>query len=172
MERDEALADFDRARAEWEAAFARVPEAALGFLKPGDDYSLGGLMAHVNWVLVHYGRVLDAIVAGGFEAIGPQDPPGEDAEAREAARRGLSGAAERDRSLADMAVLHESARMAMSALRAADWGRKCAVVYAPGDEPYDTSPQDVAGWLSDHYREHVTQTAELIEEWRASTGAG
>jgi len=172
MEREEALADFDRARAEWEAAFARVPDAGLAFLKPGDDYALGGLMAHVNWVLVHYGRVLDAIVAGGFRAIGPQDPPGEDAEAREAARRGLSGAAERSRSLAEMVVLHERARGAMSSLRAADWDRKCPVVYAPGEEPYDTSPQDVAGWLSDHYREHVSQTADLIEEWKATRAAG
>jgi len=39
-------------------------------------------------------------------------------------------------------------------------------VYGAGEEPYDTSPQDLAGWLSDHYREHVTQTAELIEDWR------
>ena len=172
MERKAALADFDRARAEWEAAFARVPDAALGFLKPGDDYSLGGLMAHVNWVLVHYGRVLDAIVAGGFEAVGPQDPPGEDVQAREAARRGLSGAAERGRSLAEMAVLHERARSAMTTLQATDWDRKCPVVYAPGDEPYDTSPRDVAGWLSDHYREHVSQTADLIEEWEATTAGG
>jgi DinB family protein len=172
MKRDEALADFDRARDEWEAAFARVPDAALGFLKSGDDYSLGGLMAHVNWVLVHYGRVLDAILAGDFKAIGPQDPPGAEAEAREAARRGLSGAAERGRSLAQMAALHEAARSAMSFLDVADWDRKCPVVYAPGDEPYKTSPQDVAGWLSDHYREHVTQTAELIEAWKASKAAG
>jgi len=172
MERHEALADFDRARAEWEAAFARVPDAALGFLKPGDDYSLGGLMAHVNWVLVHYGRVLDAIVAGGFEPIGPQDPAGEEAETRKAARRGLSGAVERERSLAEMAVLHERARSAMTTLQATDWNRKCAVVYAPGDEPYETSPRDVAGWLSDHYREHVVQTAELIDEWRATKAGG
>jgi hypothetical protein len=71
-----------------------------------------------------------------------------------------------------MVVLHERARGAMSSLRAADWDRKCPVVYAPGEEPYDTSPQDVAGWLSDHYREHVSQTADLIEEWKATRAAG
>ena len=171
MERDQALADFDRARAEWEAAFARVPDAALRYLKPGDDYSLGGLMVHVNWVLVHYGRVLDAMVAGGFTAVGPLDPPGEEREAREAARRGLS-TSERARSMAEMATLHKDALAAMSSLAAREWDRKCPVVYAPGEEPYDTSAGDVAGWLSDHYREHVSQTADLIEEWRASAKAG
>ncbi len=171
MERDAALADFDRARAEWEAAFARVPDDALRFLKPGDDYSLGGLMVHVNWVLARYGRVLDAIIAGGFAAVGPQDPPGEAAEVREAARLGLS-APERDRSIAEMAALHEKARAAMSSLRATDWDRKCPVIYGAGEEPYDTSAGDLAGWLSDHYREHVTQTADLIEDWRAANAAG
>src|SRR5437879_3385644 len=66
MEREAALADFETARKEWEAAFANVPDGALTYLKPGDDYSLGGLQVHVNWVLVHYRRVLDGILAAGF----------------------------------------------------------------------------------------------------------
>ena len=51
MERDAALSDFAAARQEWEEAFARVPDEALRYLKPGDDYSLGGLQVHINWVL-------------------------------------------------------------------------------------------------------------------------
>src|SRR2546428_11235899 len=90
MEREAALADFETARKEWEAAFANVPDGALTYLKPGDDYSLGGLQVHVNWVLVHYLRVLDGIVAGGFAAIGPQDPAAEVQRALEGARRGLA----------------------------------------------------------------------------------
>src|SRR5260370_1063978 len=41
MEREAALADFDTARKEWEDAFARVPDGALAYLKPGDDYAQG-----------------------------------------------------------------------------------------------------------------------------------
>src|SRR2546426_68901 len=74
---DEALADFERARAEWEAALADVPDEALGYLKPGDDYALGGLQVHVNWVLLHYRRILDGLVAGGFAPLDPLDPAGE-----------------------------------------------------------------------------------------------
>src|SRR5216683_1217536 len=124
MEREAALADFDTARKEWEDAFARVPDGALTYLKPGDDYALGGLQVHVNWVLLHYRRVLDGIVAARFGELGPQDPPGDEPKAREGARRGLS-AAERRKSLDEMARLHdavsaanhESGDTAFSALR-------------------------------------------------------
>jgi len=43
MERKAALAGFEAARLQWEEAFARVPDDALHYLKPGDDYALGGL---------------------------------------------------------------------------------------------------------------------------------
>jgi len=29
-------------------------------------------------------------------------------------------------------------------------------------------PDDIVGWLRDHYREHVEQSADLIAEWQAS----
>ena len=74
--KDEALIDFAAAREEWETAFAQVPDAALEYLKPGDDYALGGLQVHVNWVLVHYRRVLDGLIDRGFTQLPPLDPPG------------------------------------------------------------------------------------------------
>jgi len=170
MERDAALADYEAARKEWEAAFSRVPDGALTYLKPGDDYSLGGLQVHVNWVLAHYRRVLDAIVAGGFAQIGPQDPPGAEAKALEGARRGLTHG-ERNGSLDEMARLHEDVGAACRVLPPSDWSRKAPVVYGSGQEPYATSPEDVVGWLRDHYREHVDQSAALVEEWKTPTGA-
>jgi len=170
MERDAALADYEAARKEWEAAFSRVPDGALTYLKPGDDYSLGGLQVHVNWVLAHYRRVLDAIVAGGFAEIGPQDPPGAEAKALEGARRGLTHG-ERKGSLDEMARLHQEVGAACRDLPDSDWSRKAPVVYGSGQEPYPTSPEDVVGWLRDHYREHVDQSAALVEEWKTATGA-
>jgi hypothetical protein len=167
MERDAALADFDAARREWEEAFGRVPDGALTYLKPKDDYSLGGLQVHVNWVLAHYRRVLDGIVKAGFEQIGPQDPAGAEEDAREGARRGLTPA-ERRRSLDDMAQLHAAVRAAARELPAGDWSRKAPVVYGEGQDPYPTCPEDIVGWLREHYREHVEQSAALIEEWKSA----
>src|SRR3989442_12451498 len=95
MEREAALADFETARKEWEAAFAKVPDGALTYLKPGDDYSLGGLQVHVNWVLVHYRRVLDGILAAGFAETAPADPPAGGPRALGGPKHGLMPAGRR-----------------------------------------------------------------------------
>jgi hypothetical protein len=169
MERQAALADFEAARQEWAAAFGRVPDAALRYLKPGDDYALGGLLVHVNWVLMHYLRVLYALMAGGFAPVAPQDPPGEAEEIRAAAKRGLT-VADRRRELEAMSRLHSTVVDACTALPASDWSREASVVYGEGEDPYLTRPEDLIAWLADHYREHVQQSADLVEEW-TQTGA-
>ena len=168
MEREAALADFELARGEWESAFAKVPDGALGYLKPGDDYALGGLLVHVNWVLTHYRRVLDGIVAGRFGPLGPQDPPGEGEAAVQRAKEGLA-AGQRARALAEMGRLHVAVVTAVTRLPERDWLRKAPVVYGEGQEPYPTCPEDIIGWLRDHYREHVGQSADLIENWKTSS---
>jgi hypothetical protein len=167
MSREAALADFEAARKEWETAFAKVPDNALGYLKPGDDYALGGLLVHVNWVLTHYRRVLDGIIAGRFGQLGPQDPPGDVQTAVKKAKAGLT-AGQRAKTLDDMGRLHVAVVTAVTRLPEGDWTRKAAVVYGEGQDPYPTSPEDVIGWLRDHYREHVQQSADLVEDWKAS----
>src|ERR1700688_880725 len=166
MDRDAALADFGSARDEWESAFAQVPDGALAYLKPGDDYALGGLQVHVNWVLTHYRRVLDGVIAGGFKPLGPLDSPGEGDAASQKAKEGLPKA-ERAKALTEMARLHAGVTAAATKVPAADWSRKCEVVYGEGQDPYPTSPEDIVEWLRDHYREHVTQSADLIDAWEA-----
>jgi hypothetical protein len=170
LELDPALADFDAARAEWDAAFAKVPDAALAFLKDGDDYALGGLQVHVNWVLTHYTRILDAIVAGGFKPVGPKDSAGEADAAGKSARAGLT-AKSRPRALYDMERLHAAVLTSVGHLKDGDWSRKAAVVYGEGQDPYPTSPEDIVGWLTDHYREHVVQSGDLVAVWEASASA-
>jgi len=170
VDRDAALADFDAARKEWEDAFARVPDSALTYLKPGDDYALGGLQVHVNWVLAHYRRVLEGILRARFEQIGPQDPAGAEAHALDGARRGLTPP-QRRKSLEEMADLHAAVRTAVRQMPAADFKRKAQVVYAEGEDPYPTCAEDIVGWLREHYREHVEQSGDLVEEWRSSAKA-
>ncbi|MGA8922461.1 MAG: DinB family protein [Candidatus Dormiibacterota bacterium] len=168
MDRDAALADFEAARSEWAASFQHVPDEALAYLKPGDDYSLGGLQTHVNWVLVHYRRVLDGIIAGGFGELGPQDAPGEAEAAGHKAKLGMTSQ-ERRAALDEMARLHSAVVAAVARLGDGDWGRKAPVVYAAGQDPYPTSSEDVIGWLRDHYREHVQQSADLVGAWKAGS---
>jgi uncharacterized damage-inducible protein DinB len=158
MERDAALSDFAAARQEWEEAFARVPDEALRYLKPGDDYSLGGLQVHVNWVLAHYLRVLEGQVV-------VNDPPLSDD-----ARLGLT-TAKRRTSLVEMARLHTAVLNAALRRPESAWQQTTPVIYGEGQDPYPTSPDNVIEWLRDHYREHVAQCADLIAEWRTATKA-
>ena len=163
--KNEALADFEVARQEWDATFAHVPDAALAYLKPGDDYAIGGLQVHVNWVLVHYRRVLDGLIDRGFAPLPPLDPPGENDDFNRRAKAGLTPD-ERRVALADEASVHRAVLEATTELPDESWSRKAEVVYGTGQDPYPTSPQDVIGWLADHYREHVQQCPELVAEWR------
>jgi hypothetical protein len=167
LDREDALADFGAARSEWESAFAYVPDEALGYLKPGDDYALGGLLIHVTWVLMHYRRVLDGIIAVRFGQLGPQDPSGEAEAAGQQAKVGLA-AGERAKTLAEMGRLHAAVVTAVTPLPEGDWWRKAAVIYGEGQDPYPTSPEDIVGWLREHYREHVEQSADLVADWRAT----
>jgi len=168
VDRSAALSDLEAAQSEWAASYQRVPDEALAFLKPGDDYSLGGLQTHVNWVLVHYRRILDGIIAGGFGELGPQDAPGEADEAGHKARSGMTPQARRA-ALDEMARLHSAVVTAAAKLGEDDWERKAPVTYGAGQDPYPTSPEDIIGWLRDHYREHVQQSADLVAVWKAGS---
>jgi hypothetical protein len=68
----------------------------------------------------------------------------------------------------EMGHLHLAVTTAVTRLPEADWLRKADVIYGDGQDAYPTSPEDIVGWLRDHYREHVQQSAELIGEWQAT----
>jgi DinB superfamily len=168
MQRTPALADFDRGRDEFLGAMEAAPDACLTFLKPGDIYSIGGLAVHCNWVLRHYLRVLDKLAVANPAEFRTEDPPEEKAEADRRALAGLQPA-ERAVELRTLATLHgDVIRRAMTIPDEA-WEQKTNVLFGDSKEPYPTSPDDVLGWLRDHYREHVPQAADLIAQWRTST---
>jgi hypothetical protein len=170
LEKKAAIADFEAARQEWIRAFERVPDGALGFLKDGDDYALGGLQVHVNWVLNHYRRVLAGMVQRGIDRLPPQDGPNEAAAAVAKAKAGIT-AGERAGAMEEMGRLHQGVLAVVNRLPVENWARKAEVVYGNGQDPYPTSPQDIVGWLRDHYREHVGQSADLTAEWKLGQGS-
>ncbi|HEY8841346.1 MAG TPA: hypothetical protein VIO80_12020 [Candidatus Dormibacteraeota bacterium] len=139
MNRDAALTDFEAARKEWDAALAQVPDEALAYLKPGDDYAIGGLQVHVNWVLVHYRRVLDGLLDGGFAQLPPLDPPGENDEFNQRARAGLTHDSRRE-ALADAASVHRAVLEAAKELPDESWSRKAPVVLRGGPGPVSDQP--------------------------------
>jgi hypothetical protein len=70
--------------------------------------------------------------------------------------------------LDEMGRLHAAVVTAVTRLPESDWLRKAPVIYGEGQDAYPTSPEDIIGWLRDHYREHVGQSADLVEDWNAS----
>jgi hypothetical protein len=165
--RSAALAGFDEARAAFGGHLSTAPEDALGYLKPGDDYALGGLVFHVNAVLEHYLAVLDALVTAGFQETEASDRPGLFEEANARAKAGLT-TAELVAALAVTDQLHRAVSARIGSVPAMDFERKAPVRYEAGAEPYPTSAADVAGWLTGHYQEHVPHIQQLLEDWRAS----
>jgi hypothetical protein len=167
MDRETALADFDRSRDEFLAALQAAPDESLSYLRSGDIYAIGGLVVHCNRVLKHYQRVLQHLAEAGVGEFRATDPPGETAEADRRALAGLAPA-ERSTELTELGTLHQGVRQAALRVAAAKWEEKTPVFYGAAPDAYPTSPDDVIGWLRDHYREHVPQTGELLAEWRAS----
>jgi hypothetical protein len=167
MDRGTALADFDSARDEFLAALQAAPDESLSYLRSGDIYAIGGLAVHCNWALKHYQRVLQRLAEPGGGEFRANDPEGEHEEANRRALAGLAPA-ERSSEVAELGSLHQGVRQAALRVPPASWEEKTPVFYGAAADAYQTSPDDVIGWLRDHYREHVPHAGELLAEWRAS----
>jgi len=163
-----ALKSYDAARDTYLAAFGKVPAGAMGYLKAGDDYSIGGIAVHVVFVLEHYINVLDAIAAADFAECRPQDPPGLEARALARAKKHLSQD-EVDTELAHAGQLHVAMSKRLDSLRE-DWSRKSPTWYGDAAEPYPTGPGDVLQWVTDHYLEHVPHMEQLVADWSEHAG--
>ena len=161
------LAVFRGAHDAFVGAIREVPGPALPYLRTGDDYSLGGLTVHVNFVLKHYLNVLQAVEAADFAECRPEDQPGLQAEANERARSRLS-ADEVESELDETGRLHEQVESLVRRMATKD--RKAPVWYPGSTEPLPTGVADVLGWLTGHYREHVPHIGALVEAWRLENG--
>lgn len=163
-DRDTALKQFEDGRAAFVGAYAGVPDEALAFLKPGEDYALGGLVIHAVAVLEHYRLVLAAILDAEFGEVRPEDPPGFWEQQGRRARAGLQPD-ERAAAFGELDRQHEGFVGTVASLPPGDWDRKAAVWFPSAAEALPTSPGDVWGWLNDHYLEHVRQVEDLHREW-------
>jgi hypothetical protein len=47
-------------------------------------------------------------------------------------------------------------------------GRSAPVCYGDAGEALPTTAADIAGWVADHYREHIPHVHELLRAWQAS----
>ena len=160
-QRERDLHELFVARAELATAFMGVSDAALGYRGTGDDYAVSGIVIHVTATLDHYRRVLEGMIDTAFKAFAlqPQDPGVEAAHAARA-KTGFA-AGERDEAFAVLESTHDDFAAAALSLVPADYVRQVPVTYKPGEAPHNTSPADIVGWLTDHYREHAPHIKDL-----------
>ena len=159
-----ALEQFDEGRKAFRAEMERVPEAALDYLKPGDDYALGGLVFHVNAVLERYIDVIQGVMAGPEEVV-LADPAPMFARAHAKARAGARPEELRS-ALETMDNLHRQFRSMAASVAPGDWERQSSVQEGT-NAPYQASAADVVGWVSGHYQEHIPQVRELVGDWQS-----
>ena len=165
-DRETALNTFNRAREGLETAYASVPDDALRYLPPGDDYTLGGLAAHVTDTLLGYGGVLNQMVSAGFGEVHTSDANDAAKQRRDRLVREGFGPDERPGVFQEMSQAHEAVASQVRALNPADFSRAAPVYFGDAQEPYQTRAGDLLQWLSDHYDEHTLQVAELLARWR------
>lgn len=160
-QRERDLHDLFVARGEFASAFEDVPDGALGYRGASDEYALSGIVVHLTATVDHYRRVVEGMVDKMFAAFAlqPQDPA---VEAAHAARcKSGFGPGERDEAFALLESAHDDLCTAVLGLEPQDYTRKVPVTYKLGDKPFDTSPADIVGWLTEHYREHVPHVEQL-----------
>lgn len=168
-----ALAELEQAYQDFLDTFAQVPNAALSFVPVGEEYTVGTLLAHLQDPLRNYTDVLQRILDADF---GPVDQSADPQRAERDARRHAELAAMRptgaDRLalLAGLAEAHANAHAQIAALDEATFTRQAPVIYSAGSAPYPTSGADIVVWLVDHYHEHIAQTGQLLDAWRARHG--
>jgi ketosteroid isomerase-like protein len=164
-----ALKAFETARDAYLQSMAKVPAEGFAYLKPGDDYSLGGLAVHVNFVLEHYTNVLQALIAGGFAECRPEDPAGLEERALARSKQSLQVGEVRSE-LTRTEQLHQGVLQTIELL-SGDVSRSAPVWFPGATETLPTSAADVLGWLSGHYLEHVPHIEALVEEWKRGGSA-
>jgi hypothetical protein len=149
-------------------AFAPMPDSALAYLRPGDDYAIGGIVIHLIGSLDGYIATLEALGRAGYRDT---EGPAEDESVIEAqlahARVGLAPA-ERKSTFAEMAAKQE--RLGALAAKPSDdeFARLVGVSYPGDDVPYPTSVALVLQWMTEHFMEHVPHAQELFAEWQAA----
>ena len=160
-QRERDLRELFVARGEFAAAFAGIPDEALGYRGASDDYAVSGIVVHVTATVDHYRRVLEGMIDTSFMAFALQaQDPGVEAAHAERAKKGFP-AGDRDEAFAVLESTHDDFAAAALSLVAPDYVHKVPVTYKSGEAPHDTSPADIVGWLADHYREHVAQVRDL-----------
>ena len=169
IERETALADFDHAREDFEAAFGQVPDEALHWKPEGDDYSIGDLLPHVTSVLKGYLALIEMMKLADFQEV-RKAASDEQAVLFERYRPSwpdpLKRVDSRRAALEQMEAAHDELAAKLRDMAYKEYSRQAPVYYPGSEEAYPTRAADIIGWVTEHYREHVQHVGGLLEGWK------
>ena len=171
IDRENALADFDHAREDFEAALEQVPDEGMSYTPEGDMFSIGDLVSHITGSLTGYSRLIDKMREAEYQevrlAAEPENARGivesgtdVDQPTTPSTRRG---------DLEEMEAAHDELAAKLRDMAYEEYSRQAPVYYRGSDEPYATRASDIIGWVTDHYREHAKQVTEMLEQWKSTT---
>lgn len=167
--RGAAMTAFNEGRDAFLAAYATVPDEALSYLPPGDEYALGALPIHICDSIEHYLLVFDRMTRANYGSFDLSQDADANAMSQQQHQRMLQArptAAERAGLVDTVNATHDQLRQRFDPLTDEDFARTAPIIYDAGGQPYPTSVGMIVGWLSDHYREHVQQIQDLLASWR------
>ncbi|TMB95911.1 MAG: hypothetical protein E6J38_04900 [Chloroflexi bacterium] len=164
----DSIAALEKARKAIDDAFAPMPDSALAYLKPGDDYAIGGIVIHLIQSLDGYIATLEALGQAGYRDT---EGPAEDESVVEGqlahARLGLTPA-ERKSTFAEMAAKQQQLGRLAAKANDDEYARLVGVSYPGDDVPYPTSVALVLQWMTEHFTEHVPHARQLFAEWQTA----
>lgn len=178
IERQTALADFDHARDDFTDVLSQVPDEAMSYKPQGDDYTIGGIVMHVTNSLRMYSVVIGLMREAEFQEVRVAGYPGEgaviegDPEADWA--QGIEGldtdpeyaARNRQAAMSTMEAAHDKLAGQLAELVYDSFERSSPVYYPGAENTFPTSAADILRWQTDHYREHIKQVGEMLEQWK------
>src|SRR5262245_28352803 len=131
------MAAFNAARDEFLAAYATVPDEALAFLPPGDEYALGALPIHVCDSIEHYLLVFERVTQASYASIDLTHDEAATLMSRQQHERMLQArptAKERAELAETMQATHDRLRQRFDALSDEEYQRAASVIYDAGGQ--------------------------------------
>ena len=156
VDQQRALANFDRARDDFETAFQAVPDEALDYQPEADDYTLAELLPYITGSITQYSNLIDRIKEAHFGEVQIEPPARQDT---------LTGRSiDRQNLLLELESAHDILAGKLRNMLGDDFNRQ-APVYFPGtSKSLPTSPADITARLIDYYNEHTRYVAQIMEQ--------
>jgi|GEM_PF-4838068 len=165
IDRENALADFDHAREDFEAALEQVPDEGMNYTHEGEELSISDLIAHITASLTGYSRLIDMMREAEYQEIRMAAEPENTRGVLESSQPADQPPRSRTRSgdLEEMEAAHDELAARLRDMAYEEYSRQAAVYYPDSTDPRATRASDIISLVTDHYRRHARQLLEMVE---------